>query len=58
MQWFVFLWFQLQMTQQYLQEKTSRAAQAPADSANLTTPIDTATHQTHPSSRDHQPRRR
>jgi hypothetical protein len=58
MQWFVFLWFQLQMTKQYLQEKTSGPAQSPADSANLNTPIHTGTARTHPSSKDHQPRRR
>jgi len=30
MQWFVFLWFQLQMTKQYLPEKTLRAARLSA----------------------------
>ena len=39
MQWFAFLWFQLQMTKQYLQEKTYGPAQSTADSANLNTPI-------------------
>lgn len=39
MQWFAFLWFQLQMTKQYLQEKTDAPAQSTADSANLNTPI-------------------
>ena len=39
MQWFTFLWFQLQMTKQYLQEKTYGPAQSTADSANLNTPI-------------------
>jgi hypothetical protein len=39
MQSLAFLWFQLQMTQQYLHEKTFGPAQAPANSANLNTPI-------------------
>ena len=34
-----FLWFQLQMTQQYLHEKTFGPAQSPAKSANFNTPI-------------------
>jgi hypothetical protein len=43
MQWFAFLWFQLQMTKQYLQEKTFEPAQSTADSANLNTPIGAGT---------------
>jgi multidrug efflux pump subunit AcrA (membrane-fusion protein) len=43
MQWFVFLWFQLQMTQQYLRERTFGPAQSPANSANLNTPIGAGT---------------
>jgi hypothetical protein len=39
MQSLAFLWFQLQMTQQYLHEKTFGPAQPPANSANLNTPI-------------------
>jgi hypothetical protein len=39
MQSLALLWFQLQMTQQYLHEKTLRPAQSPANSANLNTPI-------------------
>ena len=38
MQWFAFLWFQLQVTKQHLQDKASGLAQSPADSANLNTP--------------------
>ena len=43
MQWFAFLWFQLQMTKQYLEEKTYGPAQSTADSANLDTPIGAGT---------------
>ena len=39
MQSLTFLWFQLQMTKQYLDEKTFGPAQSPANSANLNTPI-------------------
>ena len=39
MQAFAFLWFQLQMTRRYLQEKTFGPEQSPANSANLNTPI-------------------
>ena len=39
MQSLAFLWFQLQMTQQYLHEKTFGPVQPPANSANLNTPI-------------------
>ena len=38
MQSLAFLWFQLQMTQQYLNEKTFRPAQSPANPANLNSP--------------------
>ena len=38
MQSLAFLWFQLQMTQQYLNEKTFRPAQSRANSANLNRP--------------------
>jgi hypothetical protein len=38
MQWFNFLWFQLQMTKQYLQEKQLGAAESTADSANPNRP--------------------
>jgi len=38
MQWFAFLWFQLQMTKQYLQEKNLGAAESTADSANPNRP--------------------
>ena len=43
MQWFAFLWFQLQMTEQYLQEKTDGPAQSTVGSANLNTPVDGGT---------------
>jgi RND family efflux transporter MFP subunit len=43
MQSLAFLWFQLQMTQQYLREKTFGPAESPANSANLNTPIGTGT---------------
>jgi RND family efflux transporter MFP subunit len=43
MQWFVFLWFQLQMTRQYLCERTSGPAESPANSANLNMPIGAGT---------------
>src|SRR5260221_11434645 len=43
MQSLAFLWFQLQMTQQYLREKTFRPAESPANSANLNTPIGAGT---------------
>jgi hypothetical protein len=43
MQWFVFLWFQLQMTRQYLSERTFGQAESPANSANLNTPIGAGT---------------
>ena len=43
MQSLAFLWFQLQMTQRYLHEKTFGPAQSPANSANLNTPIDAIT---------------
>jgi RND family efflux transporter MFP subunit len=39
MQSLAFLWFQLQMTKQYLDEKTFGPAPSPANSANLNTPI-------------------
>jgi RND family efflux transporter MFP subunit len=43
MQWFVFFGFQLQMTQQYLRDKTFGPAESPANSANLNTPIGAGT---------------
>jgi membrane fusion protein, multidrug efflux system len=43
MQSLVFLWFQLQMTQQYLRERTFGPAESPANSANLNTPIGAGT---------------
>jgi hypothetical protein len=43
MQSLAFLWFQLQMTQQYLREKTFGPAESPANSANLNTPIGAGT---------------
>ena len=39
MQSFTFLWFQMQMTKQYLREKTFGPAPSPASSANLDRPI-------------------
>jgi multidrug efflux pump subunit AcrA (membrane-fusion protein) len=39
MQPLALLWFQLQMIQRYLHEKTFEPAQSPANSANLNTPI-------------------
>ena len=39
MQSFAFLWFQSQMTKQYLREKTFGPAQPPADSVNPDTSI-------------------
>lgn len=54
MQWFAFLWFQLQMTKQYLQEKTSRLEQPTSDAANPDTPIDASTARAHPSTKYHQ----
>jgi hypothetical protein len=39
MQWFAFLWFQLQMTKHYLDEKTFGSAQSPSNPAKLRTPI-------------------
>jgi len=39
MQSLAFLWFELQMTKRYLEEKTFGPAPSPADSANLDTPI-------------------
>jgi hypothetical protein len=39
MQSLAFLWFQLQMKQQYLRERTFEPAESPANSANLNTPI-------------------
>ena len=39
MQSLAFLWFQLQMTERYLREKTFGPAQSPANSANWNTPI-------------------
>jgi hypothetical protein len=39
MQSLPFLWFELQMTKQYLEEKTFGAAPSPANSTNLNTPI-------------------
>jgi hypothetical protein len=39
MQSLAFLWFQIQMTQQYLHEKTFGPAQVPANAANLNAPI-------------------
>jgi multidrug efflux pump subunit AcrA (membrane-fusion protein) len=43
MQSLAFLWFELQMTQQYLREKTFGPAESPANSANLNTPIGAGT---------------
>ena len=43
MQWFAFLWFQLQMTKHYLDEKTFGSAQSPGNPAKLRTPIGTDT---------------
>lgn len=43
MQSLAFLWFEMQMTQQYLREKTFGPAESPANSANLHTPIDAET---------------
>jgi hypothetical protein len=39
MQSLAFLWFEMQMTQQYLREETFGPAQSPDNSANLNTPI-------------------
>jgi hypothetical protein len=39
MQPLAFLWFEMQMTQQYLREKTFGPAPSPANSANLNTAI-------------------
>jgi RND family efflux transporter MFP subunit len=39
MQSLAFLWFELQMTQQYLREKTFGPAQSPTNSPNLNSPI-------------------
>jgi hypothetical protein len=39
MQSLAFLWFQLQMAQQYLNEKTFGPAKSPANSANFNTSI-------------------
>jgi hypothetical protein len=57
MQWFAFLWFQLQMTKQYLQEKASGPAQSPADTTDLNTPIGAGAPGKHPSSKYHRSRR-
>jgi hypothetical protein len=43
MQSLAFLWFEMQMTQQYLREKTFGPAESPANSANLNTPIGAGT---------------
>ena len=43
MQSLAFLWFELQMTQQYLREKTFGPAESPANSTNLNTPIGAGT---------------
>jgi hypothetical protein len=43
MQSFAFLWFQLQMTKQYLREKTFGPEQPPANPTNLDTPIGAGT---------------
>jgi multidrug resistance efflux pump len=43
MQSLAFLWFELQMTQQYLRERTFGPAESPANSANLNTPIGAGT---------------
>jgi hypothetical protein len=43
MQSLAFLWFEMQMTQQYLRDKTFGPAESPANSANLNTPIDAGT---------------
>jgi hypothetical protein len=43
MQSLAFLWFEMQMTQQYLREKTFAPAPSPDNSANLNTPIGTST---------------
>jgi hypothetical protein len=53
MQWFAFLWFQLQMTKQYLQEKSFAPEQPTPDSANLNAPIDAGKAGAHPSSKYH-----
>jgi hypothetical protein len=53
MQWFAFLWFQLQMTKQYLQEKSFAPEQPTPDSANLNTPIGDGTLPGAPSSKHH-----
>jgi hypothetical protein len=43
MQSLAFLWFEMQMTQQYLRDKTFGPAESSANSANLNTPIDAGT---------------
>jgi hypothetical protein len=43
MQSLTFLWYEMQMTQQYLRERTFGPAESPANSANLNTPIDAGT---------------
>ena len=43
MQSLAFLWFEMQMTQQYLRDKTFGPAESPANSANLNTPIGAGT---------------
>ena len=40
MQSLAFLWYEMQMTQQYLHDKTFGPAESPANSANLNTPLD------------------
>jgi hypothetical protein len=51
MQSFAFLWFQLQMTKQYLREKTFGPEQPPPNSTNLDTPIGAGTPRSYPSSK-------
>jgi RND family efflux transporter MFP subunit len=43
MQSFTFLWFEMQMTQQYLRDKTFGQAESPANSANSNMPIGVGT---------------
>ena len=43
MQSLAFLWYEMQMTQQYLRDKTFGPAQSPDNSGTLHTPIDAST---------------
>jgi hypothetical protein len=43
MQSLTFLWLEMQMTQQYLRERTFGPAESPANSPSLNTPIDAGT---------------